>query len=621
MANDRPVRIVVMGVAGSGKSTVASELGMRLGARFVEADDHHLASSIEKMSRAVPLGDDDRWPWLVTLSRLMAAEATVVLACSALKRSYRDVLRRAGEVRFVFLDVDRPEVERRISSRAGHFMGAALIDSQFAALERPTDDETDIVVVRPTGLDLASIPTLVETSLASVDPGTTAVPLVADFARDREITAAELRMHVENLVEAHIAPQLSAAKRVLLVPPDQTRLYSRAGEITALLFHGLEAKGCDVAVLPALGTHAEMTPDDARLLFGDTVPYERILHHRWRDHLIRLGEISAEEIRALSDGRYTDSIPIETDATLLDNWDVVVSVGQVVPHEVIGMANFTKNIVIGLGGAPTIHRSHFLGAVSDMETIMGRPDSPVRQAVDAAFDRFLADHVNVLWVLTVMEDTGTDVVQRGMFVGSGRSNESGGAAYRSAAALAAQCNVSVVEEPLTRVVCWLDPNEFRTTWLGNKAVYRTRMALADRGELVVLAPGVVRFGEDPQIDVLIRRHGYLGTPATIAALGDDPDLASNLGAAAHLIHGSSEGRFTITYCTDPESGGLSQAEVEGVGFQWRPLPRELALLGIDGSSLTGRHLDASGRAFDFIANPALGLWAAAGPSRSASGAI
>jgi hypothetical protein len=103
--------------------------------------------------------------------------------------------------------------------------------------------------------------------------------------------------------------------------------------------------------------------------------------------------------------------------------------------------------------------------------------------------------------------------------------------------LSAQCNIVSVPAPLRRVVCWIDPAEFHTTWVANKAVYRTRMALADGAELALLAPGVVRFGEDDLIDRLIRRHGYRGTASTLEALARDPELAENLGAAAHLIHG------------------------------------------------------------------------------------
>jgi len=433
-------------------------------------------------------------------------------------------------------------------------------------------------------------------------------PLLSVGGVDRTVSLDELRALVDGIAAAEIVA--SDARRVLLVPPDVTRLHSRAGEIAGFLFERLSAAGCEVAVLPALGTHGAMTPRQADLLFGDRVPFERILRHRWREGLVRLGEVGAAEISALSKGRMTDPIPVEVDEILLDRWDLVVSVGQVGPHEVIGMANFTKNLVIGLGGAPTIHRSHFLGAVCDMETIMGRARSPVRDVVDAAFDRFLADRVPVLWLLTVMEDTSAGVVQRGLFAGRGGSGESGGAAYRAAAGLSARCNIEVVPRPFHRVTCWLDPAELTSTWVGNKAVYRTRMALADGGELVVLAPGVSRFGEDPVIDALIHRHGYRGTPAALAAVHEDPELADNLGAAAHLIHGSSEGRFRIVYCTDPAAGGLTRDEVEGVGYAWRSLPAELDRLGVTSGTATGPRVDRDGVPFTHIANPALGLWAA-----------
>jgi carbohydrate kinase (thermoresistant glucokinase family) len=596
-------RIVVMGVAASGKTTVAERIATRLGSRLVEADDHHLPTSIAKMSAGVPLVDEDRWPWLLRLQRELSSSDSVVVSCSALRKSYRDLLRRADNVRFVFLDVEREEVERRIATRSGHFMGSAMVESQFATFERP-NDETDVIVVDATrGLD--EIVERVVGELSKAVPGGGPVPLVSDGGLDRAITTAELQSHLESLV----ATSLSGL-RILLVPPDHTRLYSRAGEITSILYSLLVARGCIVRVLPALGTHAEMSRDDVTLLFGDGVPYEAILHHRWREGLALLGEIGAEELRELTNGKFTEPIPVEVDEIVFDGWDQVVSIGQVVPHEVIGMANYTKNIVIGLGGTPTVHRSHFVGAISNMETLMGRADGPVRYVVDAAFDRFIAPRLNVTWILTVMQDTAdAGVVNRGLFVGIGRSSESGGAAYRAAAELAQACNVTLVGQPFTRVSCWLDPHEFRSTWLGNKAIYRTRMAIADGGELLVLAPGVHTFGEDRGIDGLIRRHGYRGTSKTLAAVASDPELAASLASAAHLIHGSSEGRFTITYCTDPERGGLSREEVEGVGFQWRSLSQVISELNINGSSASGARVDRSGAAFTHIANPALGLWA------------
>jgi carbohydrate kinase (thermoresistant glucokinase family) len=599
-------RVVVMGVAGSGKSTLGAALASRRGARFLEADEFHSRANVAKMASGSPLTDDDRWPWLAALREAMRHEDDVVVACSALKRSYRDALRAAEDVRFVYLQIDRQEARRRLEGRPGHFMQEEMVDSQFAALEPPSPEEGDVVTLRAA----QPIEVLTDATQSRLrHPATRAggTPLLAIGSDAHAISADELRALVEEIAATHVIA--TGARRILLVPPDQTRLHSRAGEITAILFEVLTTAGCEPAVLPALGTHGRMTRDDVRLLFGDCVPFDRVIEHRWREGLACLGRISSDEVAAVSGGRVTDGIPVEVDGALLGEWDLVVSIGQVVPHEVVGMANFTKNLVIGLGGAQTIGRSHFLGAVCGLETIMGRAQTPVRDVVDAAFDRFVAPSVHVLWVLTVTEDTAAGVVHRGLFVGSGGSNDSGGAAFRSAAALSARCNITVLPQREQRVVCRLDPDEFKSTWLGNKAVYRTRMAIADGGELVVLAPSVRCFGEHPLIDELVRRHGYRGTSATLDAVAHDADLAASPAAAAHLIHGSSEGRFTITYCTDPSRGGLTREEIESVGYDWRPLGEEMERLFVADASSAGRR-DIEGDPFLYVANPALGLWAA-----------
>ena len=600
-----PSRIVVTGVAGSGTSTVAAELAARRGVRFIEAHEPGRAANCERVASGSPLADDERWPWLAALRQTMRGEQQTVVACSVLTRAHRDALRAAGNVGFVDLVPEADEHVRRLAAGLDSFSATTTIASRIPALAAARCDEIDVASVDASG-ETASVVDRIEAALVRLPVGTATVPRRSVGDPARAISSDELDGIVDEIATTDVLA--TGARRVLLVPPDLTRLHSRAGEITGLLFERLCASGCEVGVLPALGTHAALTPRGANLLFGGRIPFARISEHRWREGLVRLGEISGDEISALSAGRMADPIPVEVDELLLDSWDLVVSIGQVVPHEVIGMANFTKNLVIGLGGALTIHRSHFLGAVCDLETIMGRAHSPVRDVVDAAFDRFLAPRIPVLWVLTVTEDSPAGVVHRGVFVGGGRSGESGGAAYEAAAELSARCNIDVVPAPLGRVTCWLDPDEFTTTWVANKAVYRTRMALADGGDLIVLAPGVSRFGHHATIDALIRRHGYRGTAAALGAVERDPELAVNLAAAAHLIHGSSEGRFRIVYCTDPATGGLTREEVESVGYAWRLLPAELDHLGVTGDTPTGPRADRDGAPFTHIANPSLGLW-------------
>ena len=261
------------------------------------------------------------------------------------------------------------------------------------------------------------------------------------------------------------------------------------------------------------------------------------------------------------------------------------------------MANGVKNILVGAGGVDGIDRSHYLGAVYGMERIMGRADTPVRRVLNEAARRFLKD-MPLVYVLTVVgpDKAGTPVL-RGLFLGDDTE------CFEQAAALALQVNFTLLDEPIYKAIVFLDPHEFESTWLGNKAIYRTRMALAEDAELLILAPGVKEFGEDPGIDRLIRKYGYRGTPATLGAVDRNEDLRGNLSAAAHLIHGSTEGRFRVTYCP----GGLSREEVESAGFRYGDLEEALRRYNPDRLE-TGWNEIAGERVF-FIANPGQGLWA------------
>ena len=385
-------------------------------------------------------------------------------------------------------------------------------------------------------------------------------------------------------------------RRALLLPPDHTRLHSGAGRVARILWELLSPR-CAVDVMPALGTHRPMTEPEWREMYAP-IPYERMIAHDWRRDVVRLGELPAAFVREISEGRMDAPIPVEVNRRLLDPaYDLILSIGQVVPHEVVGMANQNKNLFVGCGGAATINASHMLGAVYGLERIMGRARTPVREAFDAAEARFLAD-APVSYLLTVADAPDGAARIHGLFAGRERAR------FEEAARLSLEKNVCFVERPIDRAVVWLDPGEFRSTWLGNKAVYRTRMAMADGGELIVLAPGVERFGEDPQIDALIRRYGYRGREAILAQARERGDLRANLSAAAHLIHGSTDGRFRVTYCTRLLSGG----DVRGVGYGWSPF--EEAARRYDPARLRPGWNDLAGGPVYFIPNPALGLWSA-----------
>lgn len=388
---------------------------------------------------------------------------------------------------------------------------------------------------------------------------------------------------------------LGPRNKVLAIPPDYTRYHSRAGEITRYVWDYYGDRLTDI--LPALGTHFAMTAGEIEHMFPG-VPAALFRVHDWRQGLVTLGEVPGEYVKQVSEGMLDFSWPAQVDRLLVEGgFDLILSIGQVVPHEVIGMANYNKNIFVGTGGAEGINKSHFLGAVYGMERMMGRADTPVRRVLNYASEHF-ASHLPIVYVQTVISKNGAGALAlRGLYVGDGIE------CFEQASELSLKVNFQMMETEIRKAVVFLDPSEFKSTWLGNKSVYRTRMALADGGELIVLAPGVREFGEDPAIDKLIRKYGYVGTPKVLQAVKENEDLAGNLSAAAHLIHGSSEGRFTITYCP----GHLTREEVEGVNFRYADLDEMTKKY--DPAKLKDGVNIVDGEEVFYISNPALGLWA------------
>jgi nickel-dependent lactate racemase len=411
------------------------------------------------------------------------------------------------------------------------------------------------------------------------------------------IDEARAKHHVQSLLAQ--LRQRGPLRRVLILPPDMTRLHSWAGFLTCELYDQLH-RVAEVAILPAVGTHLAVSAAELTHMFPG-VPHSVFHVHDWRNGVVPIGEVPAALVQQLSDGKLDFSIKVELDRLLIqEKWDAIISVGQLVPHEVIGIANHAKNVFIGVGGSDLINKSHWLGAVYGIERILGRADTPVRAVLDYASEHF-ARHLPIVYLLTVRARSAQgNLVTRGLYAGDDR------ACFERGAALSRRVNLDLLERAPRKVVVYLDPLEYKSTWLGNKAIYRTRMAIADAGTLMVLAPGVRTFGEDATIDRLIRRFGYRGTPTTLAKVRAEPELAANLSAAAHLIHGSSEGRFTITYCP----GQLSRAEIEAVGFRYGDLSALMSRY--DPLRLRdGWNRLVDGEEVYFISNPALGLWGTA----------
>ena len=387
-------------------------------------------------------------------------------------------------------------------------------------------------------------------------------------------------------------------KKVLILPPDFTRFHSNAGLITNICYHELKEKGVQVDIMPALGTHAPMSEEQVRTMYGD-LPFDQFLVHDWRHDVVKLGEVPGTYLAEITEGLWTEPVSVEVNRRVMDpSYDLILSPGQVVPHEVIGMSNHAKNLFVGVGGSDMINKSHMVGAVYGMERMMGKDNTPVRKIFDYGMEHFLKDRP-ILFALTVTTAPGGRIRTHGLFIGEGRE------CLTQAVKLAQQKNIDFVEHGLKKCVVYLDPSEFRSTWLGNKAIYRTRMAMADGGDLVILAPGVERFGEDDQCDALIRKYGYRGRIHTLEEFKkpENTDLRENMGAAAHLIHGSSDGRFSITYAVK----NISKEEIAGVGF----LPEDYDKLAAryDPAKLAyGYNTLPDGEEIYYIPNPALGLW-------------
>ncbi len=404
------------------------------------------------------------------------------------------------------------------------------------------------------------------------------------------ITSVDLKQ-----ILAETFAKLGMRKKVLAIPPDFTRFHSFAGLLTEMSWEYYGEKLTDI--LPALGTHVAMSDTEIKTMFGKT-PQSLFRVHDWRNDIVTVGEVPSEFVKEQTNGKVDYKWPAQVNKLLVNGgFDLILSIGQVVPHEVIGMANYNKNIFVGTGGVEGINKSHFVGAAYGMENIMGRADNPVRRILNYASDNF-TKHLPILYIQTVVgkDDTGKLVV-RGIYIGNDIE------CFNRAAELSLEVNFKMLDKPLKKVVVYLDPSEFKSTWLGNKSIYRTRMAIADDGELIVLAPGLKEFGEDKQIDALIRKYGYVNTPKILELTEKNDDLKNNLSATAHLIHGSTEGRFNVTYCP----GNLTEQEIRQVNFNYAPLNEMITKYNPE--TLKDGYNTVDGENIFYISNPALGLWA------------
>ncbi len=413
----------------------------------------------------------------------------------------------------------------------------------------------------------------------------------------------------DNLTRADIEPLcqrlLDKAKsrlgcelnRVLLLPPDLTRAHSGAGWITETLYN-LLPDSCDKHVIPTLGQHRPHTPEENKWMFG-SIPEEHIHEHPWRDGTTVVGEIPVEVVREKTDGKVNFPLPIHLNSMLMDEkWDLIINVGHVVPHEVLGFANHNKNYFIGLGGKDTMCAAHMCSATIGIENNLGQLVSKTRSLFNWAEDEFLGHLPDVFLQIVMGRDDAGNLTTTGIYVGDDRET------YMEAARASSEQNITLLDKPIKKIVAHMQADEFRRTWVANKAVYRTRLAIADGGELLIIAPGVDGFGEQPEVDEIIRKYGYDTTPNVLAAYEKDPLLQDFANGTAHLMNGSSEGRFTIRYA----SKGISKEEIESVHYQYADLDETLKRYPLD-TMKEGFNTMPDGEEVYFIQTPSAGLWA------------
>ncbi len=293
-------------------------------------------------------------------------------------------------------------------------------------------------------------------------------------------------------------------------------------------------------------------------------------------------------------------IPIVLNRMLMEEpWDLIINVGHVVPHEVLGFANHNKNYFIGLGGKDLICAAHMAAACCGIENNLGNLITPVRACFNRAEDEYLGNLPDLYVQVVLARNERDQLVHTGVYVGDDLET------YLAAARQSREQNITVFDEPVEKIVCVMQGDEFFSTWVANKAVYRTRMALADGGELVVIAPGLKRFGEQPEVDAFIRKYGYVGTPRVMEQYRQNADMQDLAHATAHLIHGSSEGRFNDHVRAGPSvARRKSKASTSATPTSTTRSPATGPTECKQGWNTT-----ADGERFYFIPTPSAGLWA------------
>ncbi len=417
------------------------------------------------------------------------------------------------------------------------------------------------------------------------------------YEEAESIGVEQKKEFILRLIEEAEKKITKSIKKVLLLPPDITRYHSGAGKLTETIYELLPER-CKVDVIPTLGQHVPHTDEENKWMFG-SIPPKRFHVHDWRSGCKNIGEVSADYVKEVSEGKADWPIPIEINRMVIeDNYDLIINIGHVVPHEVLGFANHNKNYFIGLGGKETICASHIMAACCGIENNLGQLITPLRSCYNKAEEDYLNKLPDVYILIVMARNERQELVTTGLYAGDDMET------YMMAARRSKDQNITVFDKPIKKIVAVMQADEFKSTWVANKAIYRTRMALADNSELLIIAPGLERFGEQPEVDALIRKYGYTGTTTVMEQYKKNSDMQDLAHAAAHLIHGSSEGRFTTTYAP----GKLTREDIESVNFEYADLHNALNRYN-PGKMAEGWNTMPDGEEVYFISSPAAGLWA------------
>ena len=390
--------------------------------------------------------------------------------------------------------------------------------------------------------------------------------------------------------------KLGNLSRILLLPPDFTRYHSYAGEITCMLYDKLKSSS-QIVILPTTGTHANMTNKELQAMYP-SIPLALFRKHDWQNDTLIMGTIPAELTYELTGGLVKWPVNCEINRILVDGkWDQIISIGQLVPHELIGIANHNKNILVGAGGKDIIGKTHMIGALYGAEKMIGHITSPVRNILNYMSQNFI-QKLPITYLMTVRgPDNNGYIVNRGIFAGDDQE------CYLEGARLCQQVNIKMLDKDYKKVIAFLDPEEFKSVWVGNKALLRTMMCIADGGELIIICPGIRAFAENSFADSFIRKYGYRSKQELLDIVEKSGEMEDYMLPLSQMILSDTGKRFKVTYAAKD----ISREELESVYCNW--ISYEDVIKKYDPESLQeGENILPDGEEIFYVHKPAQGLW-------------